>query len=247
MKVIKTKKLVEEIDKFGSDPFDKIPDVVGSATGSMYAQIPYAGADAIAKAKEHSEEIKKMAKKQVDDANKSGALKNTEKDRTEIKKVKSPDLKKMHLSENLGDEKLTEETNYEKVMKVLKNYKKEEALTEAEDDVKNEFDVEDLADKYNPKAIKFEDNGYGLFSVLLEDEDVDFSAWMDVAVKDGDINTDWNQYVFYMTDPRDRFNKAMQENAEVYDKADAAVVNYLLDQGVIIQNEDSTWSVVEKA
>ena len=218
MKVIKTKKVSEAVEKFGEDPFKKMPEMEEKTRG----QIPYAGAEAIKDAKKHSEEVDKMSKDQVKAAEKDGALKNTEKDRTEPIKVKTSELKKMHLSEKLREDV-------------------EEETVET-----SEFDIEDLSEKYNPVAVEFADNGDGYFSVKLEDKDVEFTTWVDVIVKDDDVTTEWNNYIFYMTDPTERFKKEMQDNADVFDKADAAAVNYLIDQNVIAQRDDASWYVVGK-
>lgn len=213
MKVIKTKKVSEAVEKFGEDPFKKIPEMEEETRGT----IPYAGAEAIKDAKKHSEEVDKMSKDQVKAAEKDGALKNTEKDRTEPVKVKTPELKKMHLSEKL----------------------KEDVET-------SEFDIEDLSEKYNPVAVEFADNGDGYFSVKLEDKDIEFTTWVDVIVKDDDVTAEWNNDIFYMTDPTERFKKEMQDNADVFGKADDAAINYLIDQNVIAQNDDASWYVVGK-
>lgn len=213
MKVIKTRKVSEAVEKFGEDPFKKMPEMEEETRG----QIPYAGAEAIKDAKKHSEEVDKMSKDQVKAAEKDGALKNTEKDRVEPIKVKTPELKKMHLSEKL----------------------KEDIET-------SEFDIEDLSEKYNPVAVEFADNGDGYFSVKLEDKDVEFTTWVDVIVKDDDVTAEWNNDIFYMTDPVERFKKEMQDNADVFGKADDAAINYLIDQNVIAQNDDASWYVVGK-
>lgn len=213
MKVIKTKHILEAIEKFGEDPFNKISEMEEETRGT----IPYAGAEAIKDAKRRSKEVDKMSKDQIKAAEKDGALKNTEKDRTEPVKVKTPELKKMHLSEKL-----------------------KEAVESSE------FDIEDLSEKYNPVAIEFADNGDGYFSVKLEDKDIEFTIWVDVIVKDNDVTTQWNNEMFYMTDPTERFKKEMQDNEVVFNKADDAAVNYLVEQNVIAQNDDATWYVVEK-
>lgn len=211
MKVTKIRKVSEAVEKFGEDPFKKMPEMEEETRG----QIPYAGAEAIKDAKKHSEKVDKLSKDQVEAAEKGGALKNADKDRTEPIKVKTPELKKMRLSEKLK-----------------------------EDVEASEFDIEDLSKKYNPVAVEFADNGDGYFSVKLEDKDTEFTTWIDVVVKDNDVTTDWNNYIFYMTDPTERFEKEMQDNTDVFDKADDAAVNYLIDQNVIAQRDDASWYVV---
>ena len=70
MKVIKTKKVSEAVEKFGEDPFKKMPEMEEKTRG----QIPYAGAEAIKDAKKHSEEVDKMSKDQVKAVEKDGAF-----------------------------------------------------------------------------------------------------------------------------------------------------------------------------
>ena len=115
-----------------------------------------------------------------------------------------------------------------------------------EDVETSEFDIEDLSEKYNPVAVEFADNGDGYFSVKLEDKDIEFTTWVDVIVKDDDVTAEWNNDIFYMTDPVERFKKEMQDNADVFGKADDAAINYLIDQNVIAQNDDASWYVVGK-
>ena len=388
MKVIKTKKVSEAVEKFGEDPFKKMPEMEEETRG----QIPYAGAEAIKDAKKRSEEVDKMSKDQVKAAEKDGALKNTEKDRVEPIKVKTPELKKMHLSEKLKedvsneldfdtflknadvilvddartfdinkceaenaeemseelDDKISSEVKVEpkfikyrldddsvtKIIEklktstiniidywktnlflkkkhldkkdlddIIKNLDKEDYVTNSKpsdadkyndavifvkdtkvkefgpfnlyikldyDSVEKdpvivisihesgrskslkeavestEFDIEDLSEKYNPVAIEFADNDDGYFSVKLEDKDIEFTTWIDVIVKDDDVTAEWNNEIFYMTDPTERFKKEMQDNADVFGKADDAAINYLIDQNVIAQNDDASWYVVGK-
>ncbi len=391
MKVIKTKKVLEAVEKFGEDPFKKMPEIEEETRGT----IPYAGAEAIKDAKKHSEEVDKMSKDQVKAAEKDKALKNTEKDRVEPVKVKTPELKKMHLSEKLKeavdgdeldfdtflknadvilvddartfdinkweaenaeemDEELDDKTSSEvkvepkfikykldddsvaKIVEklktstinivdywktnlflkkkhldkkdldeVIKSLDKEDYVTNSKpsdadkyneavifvkdakikefgpfnlyikldyDSIEkdpvivisihesgrskslkeavesSEFDIEDLSEKYNPVAVEFADNGDGYFSVKLEDKDkdIEFTTWVDVIVKDDDVLAEWNNDMFYMTDPVERFKKEMQDNTDVFGKAEDAAINYLIDQNVIAQNDDASWYVVGK-
>ena len=52
------------------------------------------------------------------------------------------------------------------------------------------------------------------FNVLIEDTAIGFEAWIDVwdGPCDEDWEVDWNQYIFYLTDVGDIYQKCCQEN-----------------------------------
>ena len=79
------------------------------------------------------------------------------------------------------------------------------------------------------------DKDYGCWSVQLHDEESGKYYWMDVSYdeKYHEINVDWNQYIFYLTDEDDCERKAFQENCDNFDAADSEVYWILLREGEI--------------
>jgi hypothetical protein len=78
-------------------------------------------------------------------------------------------------------------------------------------------------------------------SVLINDTNSSFSAWVDVWIESKDVACDWNQYIFYNTDFDDMVKKSVQENADVFDLATSMAINYLEHEGIISQESDGTW------
>jgi hypothetical protein len=80
---------------------------------------------------------------------------------------------------------------------------------------------------------------YGCWSVQLHDEESGRYYWMDVSYdeKYHEIDVDWNQYIFYLTDEDDLERKAFQEDCDNFDEADSLVYSTLLSEGEIKETD----------
>lgn len=65
------------------------------------------------------------------------------------------------------------------------------------------------------------------FSVLIEDTALGFEAWLDVwdGPCDEDWNLEWNQYIFYLTDTNDIFQKCCQENSNMFEWCESLAID----------------------
>ena len=65
------------------------------------------------------------------------------------------------------------------------------------------------------------------FSVLIEDRALGFEAWLDVwdGPCDEDWNLEWNQYIFYLDDVNDIFQKCCQENPNMFEWCESLAVD----------------------
>jgi hypothetical protein len=59
--------------------------------------------------------------------------------------------------------------------------------------------------------------------------------WLDVTYDEDykELNIDWNQYIFYLTDEDEQARKAFQENCDNFDEADSLVYWALISEGEI--------------
>ncbi len=78
------------------------------------------------------------------------------------------------------------------------------------------------------KVIKHTVNEHGYYSVLIKDRDV--QVWVDVSVEnDGEITSEWNQYIFCNANVNDMQVKRYQENCNNYVQCTELAEQYLLD------------------
>lgn len=69
------------------------------------------------------------------------------------------------------------------------------------------------------------------------------TAWIDVWVTaSGDVNTDWNKYIFFLTDPADEAQRLFQQDPDNYEAMTSAAVNHLEIIGKIHQNANGVWA-----
>ena len=71
------------------------------------------------------------------------------------------------------------------------------------------------------------------------------NLWVDVVIKDGDVECDWNKTIFFENDADDMSIKAFQEDLSNFEDYTDVAVNFLQKVGLIEQNDDATWYVVE--
>ena len=84
------------------------------------------------------------------------------------------------------------------------------------------------------------DKEYGSWSVQLYDEESGRYYWMDVSYDEDyrQIDVDWNQYIFYLTDEDDCERKTFQENCDNFDEANSEVYWTLLREGELKDTVD---------
>ena len=73
--------------------------------------------------------------------------------------------------------------------------------------------IDRLTNPVMPVVVQVVEDNEG-FNVLIEDKAIGFEAWLDVwdSPCDEDWGVNWNQYIFYLTDVSDIFQKCCQEN-----------------------------------
>lgn len=76
-------------------------------------------------------------------------------------------------------------------------------------------------------------------SVLIQENDIE--AWVDVWIEDEDVQCDWNQYIFDVTNSKDIALKEWQENVLNFDMATSLAVEALEHAGIIRQAENGKW------
>lgn len=95
--------------------------------------------------------------------------------------------------------------------------------------------VDLVADKHEGNK----DEGY---SVRVTDKNSGFTFWMDYSKSGQDISGDWNQYIFFTNDYRDRIKRAMQsaytDDWSFFMDVDDVCMAYLLDHGLVSDSED---------
>lgn len=108
-------------------------------------------------------------------------------------------------------------------------------------------DIVKMVEKFKPEAVEYNGDTKTGYSVLVQDKNSDFEAWVDVWVNTStnDIEKEWNQYIFHTNNSKDIFQKEMQDNDTIYDMATSEAVNFLEEKG-ILKNEDAGWSYGDK-
>ena len=83
----------------------------------------------------------------------------------------------------------------------------------------------------------------GCWSVALLHIESGRTYWLDASLDSeySDINVEWNQYIFYLSDPDDVARKEFQENCDNFDLASSEVVATLETEGEIFCGEDGDW------
>lgn len=79
------------------------------------------------------------------------------------------------------------------------------------------------------------------WSVSLHHEESGKVFWVDLSLVNKDIECDWNQYIFYNTDPDDMERKTIQEDIDNFDDAMSEAVFALQKESEVIQDEDANW------
>ena len=87
---------------------------------------------------------------------------------------------------------------------------------------------------------------FGSWSVCLQHLESKRRYWLDVSYQPEykDVDIDWNQYIFYLTDSNDVERKEFQENCDNFDEASSEVVSALEKVGELCQNYSGDWFAV---
>lgn len=85
--------------------------------------------------------------------------------------------------------------------------------------------IDRLTNPVMPVVVQVVERDEG-FSVLIEDKAIGFEAWLDVwdSPCDEDWNLEWNQYIFYLTDVADIFQKCCQENSNMFEWCESLAI-----------------------
>ena len=92
------------------------------------------------------------------------------------------------------------------------------------------------------KPIKFE-KLENYFSVLI-DTNRGFKVWFDIEIKNFDINGDWNQYIFDLTNSRDLKVKEFQSKYINYQCCLSVSIEFLERNNQIYQNKSGNWCTI---
>ena len=84
----------------------------------------------------------------------------------------------------------------------------------------------------------------GTNAVLVRSKELDIELWIDVDVVDGEIRSDWNQYVFHLDNPRDVRVRDIQNCADNFMAFTEVAEEYLIDCGVLVQDENDNWKMI---
>lgn len=99
--------------------------------------------------------------------------------------------------------------------------------------------------EYDPIATKHDQWADG-YSVFVEDKNgIEPSVWFDMWMSNRDITGDWNMYIFDFRDSEHLRIKAFQENVDNFEAVFDCVWCYLMDKGLLIQNDDGTWTFTD--
>lgn len=88
-----------------------------------------------------------------------------------------------------------------------------------------------------PDLVEYADDGY---SVRLTDSDAGLHVWIDVCV-DGDIDVDWNMFMFDLTSRRDVWRRDFQNDTRAFEFCTDAAVDHLVSVGSIVQDPAGMW------
>src|SRR5574344_10451 len=104
---------------------------------------------------------------------------------------------------------------------------------------KNEiyYKVQTIAENFKPVVVDKDIPNNDYFSVKIKDKTSGWKFWIDVEIRDNDVDYDWNKYTFNNTD-EDILESALQKNSYIFDMATGEAVSYLEDNGYITNGDD---------
>lgn len=80
------------------------------------------------------------------------------------------------------------------------------------------------------------------YSVTVTEKNSGMPFVIDVWIRGDDVQYDWNQYIFNKYDEGDMQRRTIQSDADVFEAATDAAIDYLEAKGLIAQGEDGKWS-----
>lgn len=103
--------------------------------------------------------------------------------------------------------------------------------------------MKNIIKNFEAKAVKHQGNAKEGYSVLVEDINSNFKAWVDVWVDSDyqDVRTEWNKYIFRTDDDNDVKEKLIMDNDDVFEDATSEAVYYLEDKKLIHQDDQAKW------
>ena len=151
--------------------------------------------------------------------------------------------------------KKLESISQEQGLDVEKPLKKEEKsmseeIKPVEEQVEKTADVDEAAateeaqkiiDNFEPVRLEM-DGGDGTYaSVLVGDKNSDFTAWIDVTIKNDDVECDWNQFITNLRDTNEVIDKKVRDDNKVFELATSEAIQTLQDKNIITQDEKGFW------
>jgi hypothetical protein len=100
-------------------------------------------------------------------------------------------------------------------------------------------EVKHIIDNYDPYVVKIQEvDRY--FSVLIKDKNSDFESWLDVWVTDtnNDIESEWNQQIYYNNNSNDIIKKEVESDNDVFSMSESVALYKLLDDNMIYEEDD---------
>lgn len=84
---------------------------------------------------------------------------------------------------------------------------------------------------------------FGSWSVCLQHLESKRRYWLDASyqAKYRDVDVEWNQYIFYLTDPDDVERKEFQDDCDNFEEASSVVVTALQNVGELCQSYYGEW------
>jgi len=76
-------------------------------------------------------------------------------------------------------------------------------------------------------------------SVQVKDTSSGMKFWIDFWITNGDLDWDWNQYMFTLTDDDDLIRKALQENGAFTESAWSTAEEYALGTGDLVYDDET--------
>lgn len=115
----------------------------------------------------------------------------------------------------------------------------EQIANEMNDDHEERFEIKWV--EYKPIATDITVDDDGCCVWVEDDNGVLPSMWIDVWIRDSDISSDFNQFVFNNHNKRDRMCWAIQ-HSEAGGDILVCAEEYAIEKGLITQNNDGTWT-----
>lgn len=96
--------------------------------------------------------------------------------------------------------------------------------------------VEYVVKHFEPyvKDIDFTLADEGWYSVLIATKNTNFTAWLDIEVKDKEvINIEWNDYIFNLRVPERVLKNELQNNDTIFELSSNTALDELYRRGII--------------